>query len=83
MKKIITTHVGDNGVLNVSMPFSMESARKAVRVTVETLEEPASSVLPADRDSWLRFIERTVGSVIDPTFERHPQGELEERETFA
>jgi hypothetical protein len=27
---------------------------------------------PMDRESWLRFIERTAGSITDPTFERHP-----------
>jgi hypothetical protein len=35
---------------------------------------------PMDRESWLRFIERTAGSITDPTFLRHPQGKLEERE---
>jgi hypothetical protein len=36
--------------------------------------------LPSDRESWLRFIETTAGSITDPTFERQPQRDLEERE---
>jgi hypothetical protein len=28
--------------------------------------------LPTDRESWLRFIEKTAGSITDPTFERQP-----------
>jgi hypothetical protein len=37
---------------------------------------------PTDREAWRRFIERTAGSISDPTFVRHPQGELEERESL-
>jgi hypothetical protein len=29
---------------------------------------------------WHRFIESTAGSITDPTFVRHPQGELEKRD---
>ena len=36
--------------------------------------------LPMDRDGWRQFIERTAGSITDPTFVRHPQGEFEERD---
>jgi hypothetical protein len=36
--------------------------------------------LPMDREAWRRFIEKTAGSITDPTFVRHPQGELEERD---
>jgi hypothetical protein len=35
---------------------------------------------PMDRESWRQFIEKTAGSITDPTFERHSQGEFEERE---
>lgn len=43
---------------------------------------PVNAGIPTDRASWLQFIERTAGSITDPTFERHPQGELEERESL-
>ena len=47
-------------------------------VEIHLLSQDAK--LPMDRESWLRFIERTAGSIDDPTFERHPQGVFEERE---
>lgn len=40
----------------------------------------AKKSVPIDRAAWLRFIEKTAGSICDPTFERQPQGQLEERE---
>ena len=51
-------------------------------VEIHPLGQPADEALrlPMDRESWLRFIQRTAGSITDPTFERHPQGEVEERE---
>ena len=79
MKKVVTTQVGDNGVLTLTMPLNKDDANKTVRVTVETVEESVPS-LPMDRDSWLRFIERTAGSITDPSFERQPQGDYEERD---
>lgn len=51
-------------------------------VEIHPLEQNANGVPgpPMDRESWLRFIERTAGSISDPSFERHPQGEVEERD---
>ncbi len=80
MNTVVTTHVGANGVLTLSVPLGKNDACKAVRVTVETMEEATAPGMPADRESWLRFIEKTAGSITDPTFERHSQGEFEERE---
>jgi hypothetical protein len=37
---------------------------------------------PLEREAWIRFIERTGGSIADPTFERQPQGEYEERDAL-
>lgn len=39
--------------------------------------------IPTDREAWLRFIEKTAGSITDPTFIRHPQGEFEERDPLS
>jgi hypothetical protein len=36
-----------------------------------------------DREAWLRFVEKITGSITDPTFERHPQGEFEERDSLS
>nr|VFJ69101.1 MAG: hypothetical protein BECKFM1743C_GA0114222_105114 [Candidatus Kentron sp. FM]VFJ69863.1 MAG: hypothetical protein BECKFM1743A_GA0114220_105254 [Candidatus Kentron sp. FM]VFK17788.1 MAG: hypothetical protein BECKFM1743B_GA0114221_105024 [Candidatus Kentron sp. FM] len=32
------------------------------------------------REQWERFVYRTEGSLSDPTFRRHPQGEFEQRD---
>jgi hypothetical protein len=53
-------------------------------VEIHPLDQNTNGVAapPMDREFWLRFIERTAGSITDPTFERQPQGELEERESL-
>jgi hypothetical protein len=82
-KVILTSRVGADGVLKVSVPLKPEDADKPVRETVEPLDEadaPASR--PTTREEWLKFIEQTAGSITDPTFERPPQGEYEQREEF-
>jgi hypothetical protein len=80
MKKVMTMQVGADGVLSLSIPLGEGDANKTVRVTVETVEAAQPTMPPADRDAWLRFIERTAGSISDPTFERQPQGEYDERD---
>jgi hypothetical protein len=79
MTKVISARVGPNGVLTVTVPFDQADANKPVRIIVETLEE---SKPPMDCEAWLRFLEQTAGSIPDPTFERPPQGEYEERDTL-
>jgi hypothetical protein len=69
-KVILTAQVGEDGVLNLTVPLGRDEAKKAVRVIVE----------PMDRESWLRFLAETGGKILDPTFERHPQGEYEQRD---
>ncbi|MSQ94175.1 MAG: hypothetical protein EXR98_06420 [Gemmataceae bacterium] len=76
MTKVITTQIGPDGVLELNVPLHKDDANKPVRVTVETLDAETTM----DRAAWLRFIEQTAGSITDPTFERHPKGEYEERD---
>jgi hypothetical protein len=79
MTKVINTQVGPNGVLSLTVPLDQADANKLVRVTVETMEDKKP---PLDRAAWLRFIEETAGSITDPTFERPPQGEYEQRDAL-
>jgi hypothetical protein len=79
MTKVIETQIGPDGVLTLQVPLNREDANKPVRVTLETVE---SDKRPGDRGAWLRFIERTAGSISDPTFERPPQGEFEARDSL-
>jgi hypothetical protein len=80
MTKVINTHIGPNGVLTLTVPLDQADANKPVRVIVETIEEVKP---PMDRTAWLRFIEETAGSIADPSFERPPQGEYEERDPLS
>jgi hypothetical protein len=80
-KVILTSRVGADGVLNVTVPLRPEDANQTVRVTVEALDEAeAPATRPTTREEWLKFIEKTAGSITDPTFERQPQGEYEQRD---
>jgi len=82
-KVILTSQVGADGVLHVSVPLKPEDANKTVRVTVEPLDESATAATrPTTREEWLKFIEKTAGSITDPTFERPPQGDYEQRDEF-
>jgi hypothetical protein len=83
MKTIVTTRVGADGILMLSVPLGASDANKAVRVTVETVEEASVVLPPTDREAWLRFLERTAGSITDPTFERPAQGDYEERDALS
>ncbi len=80
-KVILTSQVGADGVLSVTVPLKPEEANKTVRVTVEALEAAETpTTRPMTREEWLKFIDKTAGSIADPTFERQPQGEYEQRD---
>jgi hypothetical protein len=69
-KVTLTSQVGADGVLKVSVPLKPEDANKTVRVTIEPLDQAeASATRPTTREEWLKFIEQTAGSITDPTFE--------------
>jgi hypothetical protein len=34
------------------------------------------------RQEWVEFVQRTAGSIQDPTFERPPQGDPEQRDSL-
>lgn len=80
MKKKITAEVGADGMLRLERLLGQEFAGKKICVTIELSNE--NKVAPFDREAWRRFIEETAGSITDPSFERQPQGEYEERDTF-
>lgn len=78
MKREWTAQVGADGVLTLSVPLGREDANKTVRVVVETLDWPTAPI--TDPEEWHRFLDQIAGSITDPTFERPPQGEYEERD---
>ncbi|MBN1946528.1 MAG: hypothetical protein JW797_12715 [Bradymonadales bacterium] len=71
-KMRIETNTDDNGALRIQIPGP--PSRYQVHVIVEWEEAQESSDWPP---GW---IEATAGSITDPTFVRHPQGEYETRE---
>lgn len=74
----ITSKVGPDGVLKVAVPLGMGEANREVKITVESVESGADKP-PMGVDEWKQFVEEMAGSISDPTFRRHQQGEFEQR----
>lgn len=69
---------GSDGVLHLDVPVEVANAKYDVVVVFhpKANNEPAKS---EDRGWPAGFFENTAGSIDDPTFERHAQGEFEKR----
>jgi len=63
-----------NGILNLSIPLGRAEANCEVRVVVERLSKTMTD------DEWKQAVLATAGSISDPTFKRHPQGDYEKRD---
>ncbi len=66
--------VGDDGVLRLEVPFPTGESGRRVRATLQVLPEDMS------QEEWRAAVLRSAGSIPDPTFVRHPQGEHQERD---
>ena len=73
----IKYRVGPDGVLSLRIPIGSQEANQEVLVTVEAAERPASNA-----EKWRQVVRQTAGSISDPTFKRHDQGEFEQREAL-
>lgn len=62
---------------NVTVPVGVGEAGTEVIVLVR----PAAPV-ELTADQWSAYVERTAGSIDDPTFVRPPQGDIEERQSL-
>jgi hypothetical protein len=79
----ITTHVGPDGVLNVRLPEEFVDSDVVIHVSrapsaptrIADIEDPS-----ARARAWKEFVEKTAGSIQDPTFERHAQEDYEIRD---
>ena len=78
MKHIeVTSRVGPDGVLTLTVPVGLAEANREVRVIVEPLQNgPARLQSQEQRRQVLREL---AGSITDPSFERPEQGDFEER----
>ena len=63
-----------HGVLNLSIPLGHADANCEVRVVVERLSKSMSD------EEWKKAVLATAGSISDPAFKRHPQGDYEKRD---
>jgi hypothetical protein len=75
------THVGADGILNLRLPVEIVDSDVQVTVVVDPVNNGHTSDV-FDPEEWKRFIAETAGSIQDPTFFRHEQGEIETREPF-
>ncbi len=74
---IITSKVGSDGVLHLTLPLEPAAAGQDVRVTVE----PVVPRVPTPEE-WRQAVLATAGRW-QGEFERPPQGEYEEREPLS
>jgi hypothetical protein len=76
---VVRSKVGADGVLHLTLPLEAGDADQEVQVTVEPV--PSKKVMTPEE--WRTFVMEMAGSITDPTFERPPQGELEQREPLS
>ncbi len=74
---IWTGRVGPDGVLRVALPLGVDAADGEVKLTVEPTTPTVTTT-----DEWAAWVRSMAGSIPDPTFRRHEQGEYEQREEF-
>ena len=67
MKKELTTQVGPDGLLTLSVPMGKNGANKIVHVVVETVEEPGSRQA-GSQEEWARFVQLMAGRIYRPNF---------------
>jgi hypothetical protein len=78
----LRTKIGPDGVLALRVSVGKAEANREVKVTVESVEPAVKKAPEMTQEEWRQFIEQTAGSITDPTFQRHEQGEYEQREQW-
>ncbi len=73
----LTSHTDGEGALRLEV--GVPNATVRATLVVET-GEPAKTD-EERRLEWEQFVRRTAGSITDPKFRRHPQGEFPKRES--
>jgi hypothetical protein len=70
-------HVGSDGMLNLRLPAEFVDSEVKIRVSRASqtpVKRTADIEDPEERRRvWQEFVERTAGSIQDPTFERAAQ----------
>jgi hypothetical protein len=77
-------HVGPDGRLELNLPSQFANTDVILtvrRASREPVQKIADIRDPDERQrAWQEFVQNTAGSIQDPTFQRHPQGDYEIRE---
>ena len=74
---VVQSRVGSDGVLHIDIPMGKEDADREVQVTIDPVRVGPS---PMTQEEWRQFVMETAGSITDPSFVSHEQGEYEHRE---
>lgn len=74
-RMVVHSRVGADGILHLTVPIGKADADREVQVTID----PVGSA-PMTQEEWRNFVLTTAGSITDPSFVRHEQGEYERRE---
>ena len=74
----VKSKVGSDGVLHLRLPMGKTEANREVKVTVQSAGDSENE--RQRQPAWQRFVRTTAGSIDNPTFKRHDQGQLAEAE---
>ncbi len=72
---VLHSRVGADGILHITVPMGEGEADREVQVTIDPVASP-----PMTQEEWRNFVLTTAGSITDPSFVRHEQGQYERRE---
>lgn len=74
---VVNSRADANGVLHLVLPLGSVAAGQELQVTIAPVK-PAMT-----QEEWRAWVQRTAGSITDPSFQRHDQGEYEIREPLS
>lgn len=72
-----STRVGADGALDLHVNLGPTQANREVKVVIQPAAHRRADQMT--QEEWVRFVEETAGSIDDPTFVRHDQGQYEDR----
>lgn len=72
----LKSRLGADGMLNLRVPTGIFDSDLDVIVVLDRTNGAGSTV---SREEWSSFVHKTAGSIDDPTFTRHEQGEFGSR----
>jgi hypothetical protein len=74
-RMVVHSRVGADGILNIALPIGKADADREVQVTIDPVDSS-----PMTQEAWQTLVLASAGSITDPSFVRHEQGEYECRE---